>query len=262
MGLNRWHKKVVSNNFYFEIAKRNVGTHFIINKFGENISVVDSLVTIWDAGGLYSYMPSASFITLSSGSTSDTLAGTGAQKVKVYGLDENYNAITEIVELNGQNAVSTINQYIRVFRLIVIQAGSNGSAVGIIYAGTGTVSLGVPANIYAQILIGNNQTLMCVYTISAGYTGYIISAGAAAGTGKDATLSIVIREFGSNVFNVKSKIILIAGNVVRDFHAPFIIPAKTDVEIRGISDAAGAPVTATFDIVLVKENNSVVDLPQ
>lgn len=260
MGLERWYKNAKSDNTYFEIAKRNVPTHFSINKFGENPSVAGTLETIWDKSTIYAYPAIAANFTLSSGSATDTILGTGARKVKVFGLNENYVSISEEVELSGQTGVFTEKKYIRMFRVVVTEAGSGGTAVGIIYAGTGTVATGIPAIIHAQIVIGNNQTLMCVYTVPAGYTGYITTIAAAAGTGKDATLSLVTREFGTNVFNIKRKIILIANSVVRAFEIPFMIAEKTDIEIRAISVAAGAPVTASFDMILVKAHNSIPDI--
>ena len=50
-------------------------------KFGTNSSVDNSLHTIWQQGGLYSYPPSASTMTVSSSDVNDTSAGTGARTV-------------------------------------------------------------------------------------------------------------------------------------------------------------------------------------
>src|SRR5210317_2657610 len=118
-----------------------------VYKFGQNAVVGNSMETIWQQGGLYSYPPSASTTTVSSSNANDTSAGTGARTVQIVGLDGDYNEISETIILNGQTAVTTTNSFLRVNRGVVLTAGSGGVNAGIIYVGTGTVTLGVPANI-------------------------------------------------------------------------------------------------------------------
>ena len=142
-------------------------------KFGFNADIDDSLETIWSEGGLYSYLTSATVLKISSASTDDASAGTGARTITISGLDGSYNQISESVTLNGQTAVNTTNSFLRVFRMIVDTAGSGGQNAGKIYAGTGTVTSGVPANKYGVIDVGDNQTLMCFWTVPAGYTAYL-----------------------------------------------------------------------------------------
>jgi len=54
-----------------------------VYKFGQNAVVGNSMETIWQQGGLYSYPPSASTMTVSSSNVNDTSAGTGARTVRV-----------------------------------------------------------------------------------------------------------------------------------------------------------------------------------
>jgi uncharacterized protein YrzB (UPF0473 family) len=133
-----------------------------IHEFGHNLNVDTNYKTLWSVGTTYSYLSSATILKISSSDTNDDDGDNGARTVLVQGLDTHYNEIEEIVTLDGQNAVNTSKKYLRVF-----------DNEGIIYAGTGTITLGVPANIYAEIPAQYNQTMMAVYTIPNNKTGYM-----------------------------------------------------------------------------------------
>ena len=102
-------------------------------KFGYNPEVGTDPETIWDGGGLYSYPTSASIMKVSSSNNLDT-----STTLTIYGLNENYDAVSESITLNGQTAVNTTNQYIRSLRVIV----NTNEPQGDIYVGTGTVTVG------------------------------------------------------------------------------------------------------------------------
>jgi len=144
--------------FELQVARGQVAYHTPQFKFGFNPDVDDSEETVWAQGGLYSYLSSASILKVSSSSTADDSAGTGARTVQLYGLDANYNEINETVTLDGQTAVNTTNSFLRINRMVVRSAGTGEKNAGVIYAGAGTVTAGVPANKYATIAIGDNQT--------------------------------------------------------------------------------------------------------
>jgi hypothetical protein len=90
-------------------------------------------------------------ISISSSVTTDISTNDGAHQVLITGLDNDYNVQTEIVNMNGQNAVYPINPFIAVNAIDVIDTGADGVNKGIIYAGSGTVSSGVPATPYCVI---------------------------------------------------------------------------------------------------------------
>jgi hypothetical protein len=229
-----------------------------VYKFGTNSNVGNSVETIWQQGGLYSYPPSASTMTVSSSDVNDTSAGTGARTVLISGLDASYNEASETIILNGQTAVTTVNSYIRVNRAIVLTAGSGGANAGNIYVGTGTVTAGVPANIYTIINgDGSNQTLQAFWTIPAGYTAYIyqtnISTGTSSATPAILTTLLVARPFGG-VFNTKEVITISTGNHLQDYSFPIKLTEKTDIEFRAESSSASTTfnVSASLNILYVQ----------
>ena len=94
-----------SEPFELQISRGQIAYHEFIHKFGYNPSIGTSDETVWSEGGLYVYPTSASTMYISSSSTADTAAGTGARTATVSGLDANFDEISETVSLNGQAGV-------------------------------------------------------------------------------------------------------------------------------------------------------------
>lgn len=244
--------------FYLQVARGQVENHKHIFKFGFNSDINGTEETVWDAGGIYAYPTAATVMKVSSGSTDDTAAGTGARTVVVSGLDGNYNEISETVTLNGQTAVNTVNSFLRVNRAYVATAGSGGTAAGNIYVGTGTVTLGVPATIYAQITLGQNQTLMAVWTVPAGYTGYILKGNVGTGTAnvnQYIVARLAQRPFGG-VFRTAAKVTIQTGEIAFDFEVPVSFTEKTDIEARAVSSGSNNLIFADFEIIYIKNESA------
>jgi len=245
--------------FNLQVSRSQIANHKTQFKFGFNADVDASLETIWTEGGLYSYLSSASVLKISSASANDTSAGTGARTVKISGLDGDYNEVSETVTLSGQTAVNTTNSFIRVFRMEVLTAGTGEKNAGKVYAGTGTVTSGVPANKYGVIAVGDNQTLMALWTVPAGYTAYLYQTTIAAGcttANKLIEASVLARPDGG-VFQVKDRIAHGVGgaHVEQRYHFPLKFEEKTDIEVQALCDAAASVrVSAGLDIVYIKND--------
>jgi hypothetical protein len=246
--------------FYLQVARNQISFHKSNFKFGFNADVDDSLETVWAQGGLYSYLASASVLKVSSSSTADTSAGTGARTVELSGLDTNYDEISETVTLNGQTAVNTTNEFLRINRMVVRSAGSGGQNAGVIYAGTGTVTTGVPANKYATIAIGDNQTVMALWTVPRGYTAYLLQTDITVATtqnNKYCTVHLVSRPNGE-VFQIKDKFVKAESSVHQAYTIPLKFEEKTDIEVRAIGDSAGADIaiSAGLDFIYIQNDGA------
>ena len=246
--------------FYLQVARNQISFHKANFKFGFNPDIDDSLETVWAQGGLYSYLASASVLKVSSSSTADTSAGTGARTVELSGLDTNYDEISETVTLNGQTAVNTTNEFLRINRMVVRSAGSGGQNAGVIYAGTGTVTTGVPANKYATIAIGDNQTVMALWTVPRGYTAYLLQTDITVATtqnNKYCTVHLVSRPNGE-VFQIKDKFVKAESSVHQAYTIPLKFEEKTDIEVRAIGDSAGADIaiSAGLDFIYIQNDGA------
>jgi len=252
-----------SEPFELQVSRGQIAYHEFIHKFGYNPDIGDSPETIWSEGGLYVYPTSASTMYISSSSAADTAAGTGARTVTVYGLDADFEQISVTVSLNGQTGVQlngALNWY-RVNRIVVNTAGSGGANAGVLYVGTeATPSGGVPATKYATVAIGDNQTLMCLWTVPVGYTAYLhqkdVSASSSAG--KFAIFTLVSRPNGG-VFNVRDRVTLANNSTSIPYWNPIVFTEKTDIEVRAVADSAGGTITAsaTLDITYIKNGDTL-----
>ena len=208
-----------------------------INKFGYMGTDQNGTATIWDnnsVSDLYPYPSSANTITATSSSGTDA-----GKTVEVQGLDENYNLVTE--ELTIAGAASSA-QFTRVFRAIFTSAGSNAGKISINHDGTAI----------AAILVGNGQTLMAVYTIPAGKTGYLVKYhGSMDKQNVDVKHQLFARIIGDGAFNIKGQWGTQGGNSVNyDYAVPLKFTEKTDIEAR-MTTNGNCGGGATFDIVLV-----------
>jgi hypothetical protein len=246
------------------IAKGEVTGSTFIHKFGNapDFDTTDGIVTVWDGaddGGInamhYTYSSTADIDSLSSNSALDTI------QVEVQGLDSNYDLLIQTITLQGQTTVVLPTAFIRVFRIKNINSSDN---VGYVYCyvnGTATTAgtPNVPANVRAVVQPGNNQTLMAIYTVPAGKTGYMRDWYAnIAGANKTSNypVEIRVRPFGQ-VFQLKHVSALAetgSSSIQHNYSEPEVFGEKTDVEIRVSASATGVTgtsISAGFDIVLV-----------
>jgi len=244
--------------FELQVSRGQISYHETQFKFGFNPLVVDSLETVWAQGGLYTYLSSASTLYISSSSTDDDVAGTGARTATVSGLDANYNEVSVTVDLDGQTGVQLgdASNWIRVNRITVDTAGSGGQNAGVLYVGTeATPSSGVPTNKYATVAIGDNQTLMALWTVPAGYTAYLYETHITVATeanNKYGIVTVLARPDGG-VFNVKDKFTTVLDTVTQKYNFPLKFEEKTDIEVRAIGSSSNAniAISAGLDIIYI-----------
>jgi len=171
-------------NWITEVVKGNIPNHKQEILRGTNVVIGITAETVWPFGGIVTFPTSAATVTLSSNSALDTLAGTGAQKVLIRGLDANRDQIFETVDLNGLTGVSTINSYLRINQLRVTQAGSLLNNQGRIFSGIGTITAGEPATVFNLIEINDAISQSAFISIPDGHRGLIYDARVGVDTGK------------------------------------------------------------------------------
>jgi hypothetical protein len=252
--------KVTDAESGLAIAKGDVTATTFVHKFGAAIDfdIADGYVTVWDGandGGLnemqYTYSSSAIIDSLSSSSTQDT------QDIEVQGLDSSYAVVTQTITLTGQTRKALDTDLIRVFRMKNV---GSSDLVGTLYCYENTaIVAGVPTDtskVRAVITIGNNQTLMAIYTVPAGKTAYMrdwyFSTAGARKTSAHIT-RVEARPFGQ-VFQLKHTSSLIAAGTSYIHHKyiePEIFTEKTDIEMKANTDEDIAGIAGGFDLVLV-----------
>jgi hypothetical protein len=240
--------------FGLQVSRGQIQGHSTVIVFGYNPDVDTSEESVWPDGGTVPHPTVASVLKISSSSTDDTSAGTGARTVYIEGVDGNYAVVSETVTLNGQTAVNTTNEYLYVNSFYVVTAGSGGANAGNINAGTGSVTSGVPAVLYDIIATGYNNRTTGHYCVPAGYTGYmtegLFSSGQASGT--TAVTGFLKQHGPDGILRVGAVTTVNNSAAVFQFEQPYTIPEKNCVGATAIGAAANNAVSSYFNIILIK----------
>lgn len=236
--------------FFLFVADNRTRNYQLLHIVGENLGVGVVDETLWDNSGTIYVFPSvASTMTVSSTDVDDTLAGTGCQRARIDGLDANYDQITEEVDLDGQNPVTTANIYFRQQGngLECIQAGASNSNEGTIYVGTGAVVGGVPTNIFNLMAVGQGISKSAFFTVPRRFRGFIIDSSLSVETSKDVRLSLVVTD--ENGLVKKSDTILTSTPFKFDQIGPAPIFEKRDVLFNVMSTQGAAIVHGYFNVI-------------
>lgn len=239
-----------------DIAEGNREGHTNLQKFGRNTDIdIAASEDIWDGGGTWVAPTVARVHNIASTSANDDgdPAGSGAQTVEIFGLDASFLLQSETIILNGLTDVPTVNSYTMIHRMIVRSAGATGANAGDI-----TATAVTDATVTAQISAGFNQTLMAIYQIPAGKTGYIqrfyASIHAGSPTGKS-DVELRVQPDGE-VFQIKNiQGISTAGSSHFDhpFPLPLAISALTTIKLIAAVTANSMDISAGFDLILVDD---------
>jgi hypothetical protein len=149
--------------FDLQVSRNQIYGHQTLSLFGYQSAVGNTKIPVWENATTYTYITSASTLTLASSSASDdTLAN-----ILINGLDANFKPISETLTLNGVTGVTTINSYFRVNSLLMVSPGTGQTT------NVGTITLKQSSNIVAQINAGISKSQSTIYTVPAGYSFYL-----------------------------------------------------------------------------------------
>lgn len=225
----------------------------IIHKFGRAPTLATAMVTIWSQNALLTYLAAAQVLKVSSSDVKDTSAGVGLRTVRVVGLAAGYVEATEDITLNGQTAVNTTTEFLRVFQLIGLTAGSEVDNAGTIYVGDGTITSGVPATKYATMEPGMNQSQMGFYTVPVGKSGFLHRAYLGVGTGRSVQGGVFAREIGG-IFRLQSNYDVFQAPFRDELDFPLAFAEKTDLELRGAVDSSTIAASGAMEIELISNS--------
>ena len=226
-----------------KISRGMVKGASFIHKFGAVSSLATNTTgTVWDKNDTvypWATWATAGIINVDSSSASDI-----NKSITVVGLDANYNQISETITLTTQTNNNSSNSFIRIFRAFVSDGETN----------VGQISVQRDTTDVAIITAGYGQTLMAVYTVPAGYTGYLYKGTCSAQSGADGTGNMFVRYFGQSSFRIghSFEVSGAGGQYVYDFSFPIPIPEKSDIDVRITTRSNNGRYTAAFDLLLVQ----------
>ena len=265
MSLDKWHKRVLSDNFLLEVGIGRVSDHFAVLKFGESNDIGVTETLVYDAISLgapanISYLPDGTeqFFTVKSTLASDSYdLGTGAMVVRCFGLKADGTWQVEDIKMNGITDVQTQGKYWRLFRGFTAKCGSRTGALG-------SITFTYDGTIYMALIktsgITNNSTNMLTFTIPKGYTGALVDAHNFAPSAKTVTFSQTQRVLGGCDL-LKRRATGLLGSMHWDYRIPQKVNELTDIEIKAFADGPPtAGVSGDFAVLLSKNSNDVLPL--
>ncbi len=231
-----------------------------INKFGRNIAVASGASEeIWDGSAVYVFPATALMVKLSQTTDQTALRG---ETVEIQGLDANWAAVTQEVVLDGTlttTAVVLATPLIRAFRMRVLSAVAPDSTV--------RLHNSAESQDYAIIGVGNNQTLMAIYTVPAGHTAYMKNVYATYLPGGGAPTALTVKLFSKDnangyvkhVCHISGLAIAGTSDFTKKFRPYKKFTEKMDIFVELTTVGAAADVSAGFDLIIV--DNSIYGAP-
>ena len=229
-----------------------------VNKFGKNadldLAAEEDIISIGGTLDLTQLDGAVTTVTITSAHANDVLGGAGAEKVRLYGLDANYELQDAEFSLNAVPVVTTGYNWRFIYRAKVTQ--SNNGANDAVNVGLITFSKSAGNNIM-QIDVGTNQTLHCAYMIPANHVGYLYNFYfnyENAPATDNGTVKIWVKEFGFP-YNLKEEHIILDGtDLQRPYKLPSQLPAKSIIKLSASVGQNNTVWTAGFDILVMPDS--------
>lgn len=234
-----------SKPFYFEIQQGLIPGYAFNHKFGAAPSMAAGTATVWDVDDtLYPWDAlgsGGSIVNVGRNNVADN-----GFIVTVQGLDENYEFAEENITITSADQTGS-QLFTRVNRAFISDSGStNIGNIDIEAGAAGGTTVG-------RITAGYGQTLMALYTVPAGKTGYLIHMACTGSSDTDASGSIRKREFEQDAFRIQHafELQIRGGQYDYTFGAPLVFSEKTDIEITIVNRSNNKRITTAFDLLLV-----------
>ena len=217
-----------------------------VGKFGRN-EAVDTITfqDVWSDDGNIIFLTSAETMdVVSSLSADDKDSGNGARAITIEGLDDNWNEISEYIQLEGVTPVTTTKSFIRINRAYIEEVGSGGVNAGII-----TIDATTSSTRQSSIQSGEGQTEKTQYTVPNGRTGYVTRFFSNVGKTDDVIIRIMVKEFGKG-WRAKRILTLYQSHMAIPLNSYIKLPAKTDIKIEAKAVTSTTAVSAGYDLYI------------
>lgn len=225
--------------------------HVLVNSIFAMVSKSKTTKSdLWE-GGLnnYVYPTEAKQLSIVSDSNNDNNNGTGAQHIKITGLDKDYNRIYEYLNLQGTTPVTTVNSYIRLESAIVKVLG-NGTVLG-------NITITHNGNILGFIPFPNGRTRLSHYTIPKDHTGFLMNIFSNQSGKQDVTLDLLARENAHAPF-IKCKEIFNTGDqyIREELNGSMRFSEGSDIKLMYETSKKNIPIRGGYELIVI--NNAKI----
>ena len=231
--------RVSTQRFGLDAARGIMGNVEAVNIFGFNRVVGTSFETLWNNGGSYSFLSAEQQLSVVSTDAADTM------DILIQGLDGDYNEVDETITLDGTNAVTTTNSFLRVNNAVILSGENAGDITG---------SYTTTDVFYIEAGIGTTQA--CVYTVPAGHSLYLFRIDLNSATvNPNKYLTIRNKTVSSTGLEINTaRATFSVSQVSYDRQVPFRIDEKTDFEFDAKSSSSDNEVAVFVEAVLLKNS--------
>jgi len=233
--------KVSTKPYNWNIAEGNIANHTVVRRHGYNIDIDTDWETVSEVGDIRPLLSSAEILKVSSTSDDDVSDGDGARTMKISGLDDNYEVISDTITLTGTSAVSTNKAFLRILKAEVLTAGVDGANVGKI-----SINNNADDTTLEVILAEENFGKSAAMTVPAGQEFHLVEWWGAEASNKGVRWGIWIKTFGG-LWKLYKHRITFGYNFFDTLQFPLIFSEKTDVEIRAKALQVDAVGTGGFN---------------
>lgn len=228
---------------------------------GRNAAVGEIFVPV-SPGGLYR-TPQANGATSlrirAGGDAADSVIGSGARRIELYGLNAEGREVIELLDTAGTaQSLATANQFMRLFRARVVLSGTyatqdEGShAADIVIEDTaGLIWTTIPENGFPE-----STTRIGAFTTPVNYEAYLIGFRINAQAQKLADAAVFQRE---NVLELsppytamrnRIELFNISGFIDLSYDAPLYVPPLSDIGVLALVDGQTAQVNSELGLLM------------
>jgi hypothetical protein len=223
-----------------QIAQGLISGHTLeaVSGYNPSTSAGDA---VWSAATPYPWSSLVTAQTLYLKSSTNN-ATDRSMPILIDGLDANYANQTEVVTLNASDsrtAVASTKQFLRIHSIMCNGTDTNaGDITTHVTSGTGTV--------VSKLSAGRGRAQAGVYTVPAGYTGYLFKGDASSTA---ATVVNFMGRYFGKAFMVLHVAIVDNSTYIYDFPFPMVLPEKTDMYTT--IEAGSGKTAVNYEILLV-----------
>jgi hypothetical protein len=251
---------VTGVDFLDQVALGNIDGATLVNKFGAG-NLTTTLLPI-DQDNTYPTPTTATALEFVSSSTDDDVAGTGAQKIIIQGLDANWDEVTQEIDTNGTTPVAIPTSLIRLYRWYVSQSGTYATQSAGSHAGTLTIRVAGAGATWSTIGVSPfpvGQSQIGVYSLARNKKAYLMSKTVFVDTTKAADIYFFQRPNADDVsapytgtMRLFEREVGVSGGFVSTSKAPkgeFIGPC--DLGFMGRVSVSTAECSVEFQLLIV-----------
>ena len=249
-------------DYLIRVARGLIPGHRVLHKFGHgSVGTTPAPVT---SSGFWRTPTVAAALEFISDNINDTAGGSGATKIVIQGINEDWNETSEEIETDGTTAVQLTTNLIRLHRWYVSESGTYADETNVSHAGTLTIRVSGGGDVW-DLIPGDSpfpgQSEIGVITVPTGYTAYILSKNIFTDTNKLADVYMMQRPFADDVTTpytgarrIIERDIGVSGAYGVNYSAPkgpFVGPC--DIGFMAKVTSGTADVSVDFEILIIQD---------